>query len=266
MKTNTIASVVAIALAATSITACSDKGSKTAKPETEAQIFAQVKKKLPHADLKVPDSAYQVASNSNADLYFARLAFEEPPINYDAIGKSLDYKYSNTNDAFKKQEMLQALKPKIDQSISNAKNNRYYVITDNRVKFGHYNFDKKSFPIEEFINTEAPDSSHAFEPRISIYNNNDKTPYLGPDAHVSVIVTNPEKFTELPVSDQDTARRMEEFINMNSYNKPYNVEIYTVIQGFPKNTTRTDYLYGEITKIRVVDYKGNLIGETSLPK
>lgn len=266
MKTNTIASVVAIALAATSITACSDKGSKTAKPETEAQIFAQVKKSLPHADLKVPDSAYQVASNSNADLYFARLAFEEPPINYDEIGKSIDYKYANTNDAFKKQEILQTLKPKIDQRITNAKNNRYYVITDNYLKFGHYDFDKKSFPIEKFISNAGPDSSHAFEPHISIYNNNDKAPYIGPDAHISVIVTNPEKFTALPVSDQDTARRMEEFINMNSYNNPYNVEIYTVIQGYPKNLSRKDYLYGEITKIRVVDYKGNLIGETSLQK
>ena len=123
MKSKPIASIVAIFLAATSVTACSDKGSKSARPETEAQIYANAKKSLPHADIKVPDSSYQVASNSNADLYFARLAFENPPLNYDAIAKSLDYKYANTNDAFMKQEILATLKPRIDQRIENAKAN-----------------------------------------------------------------------------------------------------------------------------------------------
>ena len=266
MKSKPIASIVAIFLAATSVTACSDKGSKSARPETEAQIYANAKKSLPHADIKVPDSSYQVASNSNADLYFARLAFENPPLNYDAIAKSLDYKYANTNDAFMKQEILASLKPRIDQRIENAKANRYYVITDNGLKFGHYDFEKKSFPIEEFINTAPPDSSHAFEPQIRLYNSKEKSTYLGSDAHISVIVTNPESFTSLSVADNDTARRMEEFINLNSYDKPYNVQIYTAIQGYPKNYDRKDYLYGEVTKIRVIDYKGNLIGETSLKK
>lgn len=265
MKSKSIASIAAIVLAATSVTACSDKGSNSAKPETEGQIYANAKKSLPHADLKVPDSAYQIASKSNADLYFARLAFENPPLNYDAIAKSIDYKYANTSDAFKKQEILQTIKPRIDQSIENAKANRYYVITDNSLKFGHYDFEKKSFPIEEFINT-APDPSHAFEPQIHLYNSKEKSTYLASDAIISVIVTNPESFTNLTVTDQDTARRMEEFINMNSYDKPYNVEIYTAIQGYPKNYDRKDYLYGEVTKIRVIDYKGNLIGETSIKK
>lgn len=266
MKSKSIASIAAIILAATSVTACSDKGSNSAKPETEGQIYAKAKKSLPHADLKVPDSDYQIASNSNADLYFARLAFENPPLNYDAIAKSLDYKYANTSDAFKKQEILQTLKPTIDHRIEYAKANRYYVITDNALKFGHYDFEKKSFPIEAFVNTAPPDSSHAFEPHIHLYNSKEKSTYLGSDAHISVIVTNPESFTSLSVADQDTARRMEEFINLNSYDKPYNVQIYTVIQGYPKNYDRKDYLYGEVTKIKVIDYKGNLIGETSLKK
>ncbi len=266
MKSKSIASIVAIFLAATSVTACSDKSSKSAKPETEAQIYANTKKSLPHADLNVPDSSYQVASLGNTDLFFARLALEKPPIDYASVATSIDTKYANTSDAFKKLEILESLKPRIDQGISNAKSNRYYLIIDNDLRLGHYNFESKSFPIETFINKTEPDSSSVFQPLVAIHNPKVKTPDVGPGANVRVIVTNPEKFTELPVTDNDTARRMEEFVNMNGYDKPYSVQVYTVIQGYPQNEDRKDRLYGEITKIKVVDYKGNLIGETSLKK
>lgn len=130
---------------------CGDKQPTAAVPQSlapTAQPQPPAMPKLDMADASVPLDRYQPLTNDRA-LYLA-VALSTVAVNYDQLAMHESAEYMKTSDAFKRQELLNVLKPQIAAKIAEAKKNGRYAYIDlppGKISLGHYNLDKKAFPV-----------------------------------------------------------------------------------------------------------------------
>ncbi|MEG0882628.1 MAG: hypothetical protein RSH52_15360, partial [Janthinobacterium sp.] len=79
---------------------------------------------LPQADAATPTSSYVDITSGN-QLMYSYLALSGVPPDYAAVAQRISREYAGSNDAFRKQEVLDALKPQIDAKVNEAKTKRY---------------------------------------------------------------------------------------------------------------------------------------------
>lgn len=175
---------LAACVAAVVLTACGSKeeaGVKAAVPAT-APVASVQPSTLPKADSSVPLAQYQAWSSERlTDLSYA---LSSSPVNYEKAAWDLSAEYRVTSDAFKKKDLLEALKPQIDAKLAEVRNSGRYLYVDFKpgtVSLGHYNLETKSFPI------------------------------WGLDAAL-MHFTNGSDFKALPMPDQSRAREVEAVI------------------------------------------------------
>lgn len=99
---------------------------------------------MPKGEMNTPLSQYKELTSDN-DIMFAYYALSSVPVDYDKVLVNYSEDYRRASDEFKKQDILSALKPKIDQEIAAAKNARYLKMTWNGFRLNKYDFQAKVF-------------------------------------------------------------------------------------------------------------------------
>ncbi len=134
--------------------ACGDKQSTAAvplPPATTTQSQPSMPK-LAMADASVPLERYQPLTNDQA-LYLAA-SLSTAPVIYDQLAVHESVEYARTSDSFKRQELMNVLKPQIDGKLAEVKQNGRYVYVDlppGKISLGHYNLEKKAFPVNGMV-------------------------------------------------------------------------------------------------------------------
>jgi len=187
---------------------------------------------LPKANPATPLDQYVKLTSGN-QLMFMYFGLSNMPVDYEEIAKSYSKDFRRTGDAFKKQDMLKALTPKIDSEIANAKQLRYFV-TDTDVSLGSYDFNQKSFSVR---NGMSPDAYFYF------YDNGD----------YRYSFTNGDQFTALKVSDENLARQIESMITKYQSMK-------LVFYAYAQDADPSNHqIKSQIVKVQLLDGRGNIL-------
>lgn len=252
---NSIQAVVAGVVIATVLTACGKGGdtqSSTSKSneadngpcafykQNNAQTWSSCKTELTdNSDTpnpKTPDSDYtKIISYADFLYVFANLDTRQNT-DYASIAESISKNYRNTSDSFAKQDIVQQLKPSVDQKIAEFKGKKYFSIDPERIgsdKLSAYNFETKSFK-----NTSLTKYWRFWDSNLG----NIPEVYWMNDA----------KFENVRVDDYETAKRMESLRVAGKLKE-------TLYMYVNNADMRTRSLYAYLTKIVYTDPAGNII-------
>jgi hypothetical protein len=191
---------------------------------------------LPIADKSTSDDAY-IKLDSGAQLAFLYYAVSGMPIDYERMAKvaSNDYRYSS--DEFKKKELLDIIKPKIDERVAYFKEHRYVRLNTN-YEFQHIDMASKKFPIKG-----VPSDGE------KIYFNDDSSFKLG--------VTNGDQFNKYTPTDDNQAREIESLVS--KYEGRGNAEIYLFAQDVDMASNNVKF---QVVKVRLKNSRGdNVLGQ-----
>lgn len=239
MKSNfTKFSLVALAVMSTFSSGCSKSNEPSNSSNAgglNAAMSAESMQKvaianLPQADKSTPLEQY-TKLDSDHQLMFAYYAFSGLPIDYEKIAANYSQEYRNTSDTFKKNDILTALKPRIDAEMTKIKTQRYFKI-DNDTNLGHYDTAKKSFAINDaFIRGDS-----------YLYFNNNNDYKIG--------ITNGDQFGELKVADENLARSIEKMVSDRA---GLGMQLYIFAQDVDPSDAKVKF---QIVKIKLTDRRG----------
>ncbi|MNL94829.1 hypothetical protein D3C81_46210 [compost metagenome] len=167
--------------------AASAPATSVADMAAKAQVKAAAAS-LPQADAATPTSSYVDITSGN-QLMYSYLALSGVPPDYAAVAQRISREYAGSNDAFRKQEVLDALKPQIDAKVNEAKTKRYLRYQINgQGALSPYAMDKAAFPAK-------------FAEAGTYY-------YMYDNGDYKLAFTNGDGYSLLKV-DQDAARKIE---------------------------------------------------------
>jgi hypothetical protein len=168
---------------------------------------------LPKADSNVPDSQF-VELDSGYHTGALLYALANLPPNYEQLAMAASQEYRSTSDAFRKRDLMQALKPQIDQQIQSYKDprNRYFTTKVGiALPLGHYDFKTSSFPFTADL------SSGTYH-------------YFNDAPYYSFAFTNGNAFQRFPVADQQKAKELEDLVT-KGVNYQEDAVVYMFAQG-----------------------------------
>ncbi|NNM60227.1 MAG: DUF4852 domain-containing protein [Legionellales bacterium] len=211
-------------------------GSKVTSQQPQATIQSS---SLPNPDPGVSFEKYQTITSGN-QLMFIYYALSGMPVDYKQIASNYSVDYRSTQDEFKKNDILNSLKPTIDSNIANAKNNRYLVWTIDNTPLSHYDFSSKSFTTQQEIPTN---SSYGYYQDV-------------PQYHITF--TNAKNYTALRVSDESLAKKIESMVS--NPNSLFSLKIYAFAQGVDLSNRTVNCLITKVElfgKPNIYDAKSN---------
>lgn len=234
--------LVLACLAGVALAACGGKGEneqKSAAPGSQIGIQAAtpVAPTLSQADASMPMAQYQKISAER--LVYLYHALSGLPIDYEKIADQVSVEYRTTTDSFKKKDILEVLKPRIDAAIADAKTTGRYIFLDfprASVSLGHYAGATKSFPIQGLPVDEGQ------------YLSLQQSPYR-------MVFTNGSVFKTLPIADEAKAREIESTISSGikdgiiTYTNVYptNARLYLYAQASESNNFAVDFQMIKLT-------------------
>lgn len=243
---NTFKATALSILLAITLQACSDKKSETtATQDAPANLQDALSQKgaqkamnasLSKGDPNTPLDQY-VTLESGKQLMFMYYALSNMPLDYEKIATAYSDDYRRTNDGFKKQDILKAIQPRLDQEITNAKANRYFK-DEIDLNVGAYDFQAKAFPLNGF-----EDGYYRYFYDLSDY----KYSY-----------TNTEPLRMLVIQDDAVARKIEE---MRSKYQKMRMVIQAYAQDVDLNERKVKL---QILKYKITDKNGAEIYSASL--
>jgi len=196
----------------------------------QAKRAAQISA-LPKADPGTPLSQYK-EWRSNRDVMFSYLGLSGLPVNYEVAMQEYSKDYRQSSDEFRKNDILSALKPKLDQEIAAAKTQLYVKMVFDNFRVDKFDFQAKGFPQSQLTSdTNFGWSSEGGRTYRAVF-------------------TNADQYKLMRVADEAKARSIEErrskYQNMN-----------LVIYGFTQDVdTNNQYVKVQILKISLQDGKG----------
>jgi hypothetical protein len=202
---------------------------KTAEA-VKQQVLDNVRAK---ADRSVPLENYVEYTGGN-QLMFSYLALAGMPVDYPQIARYVSQDYERASDEFQKNDLLNALKPKIDADVAKANTQRYFKISiDNPIQ--KYDFDNKGFPLDSSLW-----ESGSFR-------------YFGDNSDYKLGFTNGSGFRYLSIPNEDDARKIERL--RSTY-----AGMSLVVYGFMQEAdTANKTVKAEIVKVVLMDKKGNVL-------
>lgn len=246
--------MAATALAVGLLAACSKSAPNPAAPASQptlsgalapaaVQQAAKAAKaaSLPTPDWKTPDSAY-VEITKGTQVMFLDAAFSGMPPDYDKMAQVYSSAYRMESDAFKKHDLLAAIRPKLDAGIADAKLHPYITWTDSTPQLGHYDFATHSFP-----DNSALFASNGFMSYSDAYG-------------YDLSVTNGAAFQRFVVPDEATARTIE---SLRGQWMALRIRIFAFVQGTDESGTPT--VQADITKVQILDKNGQVLFEQAAP-
>lgn len=247
-----VLSILVLLSASLTLVACSKSPSKSSPPPSLGSVLspaavqkaAQAAKvaSLPQPDLNTPDTAYVSLEKGN-QVMFLYAAFSGLPPDYNQMAQWYSSEYRMTSDAFKKHDLMAALKPKLDAGIADAKTHPYVTWIDGSPQIGHYDFNRKAFPVGSVLFQQGGYVSF-----------NDNNGY-------DLAVTNGQAFQELTVTDESKARTIESLV---SKWQSMELRIYAFVQSTDDSGTPT--VQATITKVQLTDPHGQVLFEQDAPK
>lgn len=191
-------------------------------------------KALPTGDANHPLTDYRSVDSGN-QVMFLFYALSNLPVDYDRVAQAYSTDYQQTSDSFKKHDLLNALKPRIDAAIETARQNRYVVTTTPNVPLSAYDFAKKGFVLTNL----TPDSYQ----------------YFFDNSRYSFEFSNAANDGFLKIDDEEKAREIED---MRSHFKPMTLRLYAFAQEADPSTNRVKF---QIVHMQLVDQAGHVMYE-----
>lgn len=115
--------------------------------EDEAAVAASPG--LPEPDMKKPLESYPELQ-SGQQIMFLYVAASKLPPDFAKLAESFSQEYRNTSDSFRKNDLLNAIKPQLEQKIKEAEASPYAWMQVVSANLGPYDFERKGFPVREF--------------------------------------------------------------------------------------------------------------------
>lgn len=208
--------------------------SDAARPDV---VAAQVKEKaraaLPKGDPATPSASYTEVDSGN-QLMFAYLGVAGMPIDYNEVATSYSRDYSGASDEFKKNDLLKALKVKIDAGVAQAAQQRYVKVeVANPIE--KYDFAQKGFPLDSSVWEKG-----AYR-------------YFGDNGTYKIGFNNGASFRYLNVPDEEKARVIE---SLRARYEAMHLIVYAYIQDADVSQK---VVQAQIMKVELVDKKGNVL-------
>lgn len=94
-------------------------------------------------DPTVPIEQYEQLDGGNQLLAFL-ISMKAAPLDYEEFAEKINQKYRFESDVFKKKDMLEVLKPQIDEYVQQATTKRY-VYTDHNPNLSDFDFESMSY-------------------------------------------------------------------------------------------------------------------------
>lgn len=184
---------------------------------------------MPQGNVNTPLAQYKELVSDN-DIMFAYYALSSISVDYDKVLMSYSEDYRRASDEFKKQDILKALKPKVDQEIAIAKNARYLKMTWNGFNLKKYDFQAKAFPQDDLGNSSN----------------------LGWQNYgYRLAFTNGDNFKLFKVEDEAKARIIEE---KRSKYEQFNLVVYVYAQDADLNNK---FVKSQVMHVSLLDSHGN---------
>ncbi|MFT3763460.1 MAG: DUF4852 domain-containing protein [Pseudoxanthomonas sp.] len=232
-------------LALLALTACGERnGAPAADASAPKGSFAggepepaavQAAPGLPKPDLKKPLDGYPELQ-SGEQIMFLYVAASRLPPDFPKLAENYSQEYRQTSDSFRRNDLLQAIKPQLEQKISAAAASPYaWMLVDNSV-LGAYDFERKGFPVREF--------------------DHDGNRYFYDNSDYQIAWANRDQVQFAPVADEAKARELEAM--RTQYGNPPRAKVYFFAQSADLNRR---IVRAFVTRVQIVDKSGRVIVE-----
>ena len=203
---------------------------------TQAETAAKREAALPQPDASKPLSSYAEV-DSGLQIMFLYVAASRLPPDFLKLAETYSSEYRETNDNFRKNDLMQAIRPQLEEKIAIAKSMPYgWMDIDDSDNLGAYDFARKGFPIEEFQSERYRYVNDASEYKLS-WANHDQVAFA-------------------PVPEETVARQLES-MRTNYSNKP-RLKIFFFAQSADLNEQKVDAL---VTHVQITDQSGRVLAE-----
>ena len=221
-----------------------DAGSDADAPAPTGMLGAaadKVKAKTAAAAVPQPDATRPLSSypevDSGMQIMFLYVAASRLPPDVVKLAETYSSEYRETNDSFRKNDLMQAIKPQLEEKIAIAKAMPYgWMEIDDSDNLGAYDFERKGFAIEEFQSERYRYINDAYQYKLSWAN------------HGQVAFA--------PVPDEAVARQLES-MRTNYSNKP-RLKIYFFAQSADLNEQKVNAI---VTRVQITDKSGRVLAE-----
>ncbi len=225
--------------AAVLLAACSKPDAPTlADAQSPAQLQAAVAAKqaaaAPQGDPAKPLADYQELT-SGKQLRYAHLALSGLPVDYEKVAERVSTDYQQTQDAFKRKDIVAALKPAIDQEIAKVRQNAYFQMEmGDRGTLDSFNFEKKSFGVPAFTDAQSER-------------------YFGDDGWTKLVFANSSSFAALAVPDEAQARTIE---GARGKGERLRLRVFMFLNGVVLGENK---VRAQVMKVQLLDGQGTVL-------
>ena len=221
-----------------------DAGSGTDRPAATGVLGAaadKAKAKTVAATVPQPDATKPLSSypevDSGMQIMFLYVAASRLPPDFTKLAETYSSEYRETNDSFRKNDLMQAIKPQLEEKIAVAKSMPYgWMDIDDSDNLGAYDFERKGFPIEEFQSGRYRYINDAYQYKLTWAN------------HGQVAFA--------PVPDEAVARQLEA-MRTNYSDKP-KLKIFFFAQSADLNEQKVNAI---VTRVQITDKSGRVLAE-----
>lgn len=190
---------------------------------------------IPQADLGRPLTAYRELKDGQQIMFLYTAASRLPP-DFEKLANGMSREYRQTSDTFRKRDLLEALKPRIEQAIAQAAAEPYAWVQLDGADLQPYDFERKGFQLDEF----AADHRRFFT---------DLSEY-------SYTWANRGQVLFAPVADEAIAREIE--ATRTKWNATPSLRIFFFAQSANLDRQNID---AYVTRVQVVGRDGRVLAE-----
>ena len=209
-------------------------GNATAEATAKAKA-ADAKASLPQPDAAKPLAAYTELESGNQIMFLYVAASKLPP-DYTKLASAYSKEFRDTSDAFRQNDLLQAIKPQLEQKIAQASADPYGWMEVDDARLGAYDFQRKGFPVGEFEDGRYRYFNDAYDYKIGW--------------------ANYSQLAFAPVADEAIARQLESM--RTGYSNTPRLKIYFFAQGADLDNERVNAL---VTHVQITDKSGRVLAE-----
>lgn len=188
---------------------------------------------LPRPDMKKPLGDYPELQSGQQIMFLYTAASRLPP-DFAKLAEHYSRDYRNTSDSFRKNDLLQAIKPQLEQQIAAAAASPYAWMPVGNAQLGAYDFERKGFPVNEF--------------------DNDGQRYFNDNYGYKLSWANRDQVRFATVPDEAQARELESLRTRHRLG----LKVYFFAQSANLNSQTIE---AHVTRVQVVDRDGRVLAE-----
>lgn len=210
-----------------------DAGVAAPGPEPDSGAPASAAAGLPQPDWNRPLTGYAELQGGQ-QLMFLYVAASHLPPDLPKLAESYSSEYRNTNDSFRRNDLLQAIRPQLEQEIARAQAAPYAWMDVGGFNLSPYDFQRKGFAVGEF--------------------DHDGNRYFYDNSRYQLSWANRDQMQFMPVADEAKARELETLRAQSQLQ----AKVYFFAQGADLNRQTVQ---GVVTRVQVSDRNGRVVFE-----